>query len=137
MNRTYIANTNTHLNEEVLVQGFVENIRNSKAMAFIVIKDITGKLQITIEKEKCPDLCSVLDQLTPDSVISTVGVAVKNDHVKLNGIELLPQSIRIESVAAALPIERNKIPATGSKLKLERSGIDQRIDYRWIDLRTE
>ena len=35
----------------VKVQGFIENLRNSKYMAFIVLKDITGKLQITVEKE--------------------------------------------------------------------------------------
>ncbi len=34
----------------VKVQGFIENLRNSKYMAFIVLKDITGKLQITVEK---------------------------------------------------------------------------------------
>ena len=137
MIRTYISDIPNKLNEIVLVQGFIENIRNSKNMAFIVLKDITGKLQITVEKEKCPNLCGVVDQLTADSVLSVTGAAKKNDYVKLNGIELLPEAITIESIAAALPIERNKIPAAGNKKTLERSGIDQRIDYRWIDLRTE
>ncbi len=40
------------------MQGFIENLRNSKYMAFIVLKDITGKLQITVEKEDHPDLWS-------------------------------------------------------------------------------
>ena len=137
MNRTHIENVIEKLNEKILVQGFIENIRNAKAMAFIIVKDITGKLQITIEKEKCPHLCDILDRLTPDSVISVTGTAIKNDYVKLNGIEMLPESIQAESIAEALPIVRNKIPAAGNKLKLERSGIDQRIDYRWIDLRTD
>ena len=137
MNRTYIEDIGNKLNEKVMVEGFVENIRNAKAMAFIVLKDITGKLQITVEKEKSPGLCGILDELTPDSVIQAEGVAIKNDYVKLNGIEMVPESIRIQSVAAALPIVRNKIPAAGKKQNLERSGIDQRIDYRWIDLRTE
>ena len=39
-------------------------------MAFIVLKDITGKLQITVEKEYHPDLVYTIDQLTPDSVIT-------------------------------------------------------------------
>ena len=51
MNRTYINELKQTLNQEILIQGFVENFRNSKNMAFIVLKDITGKVQITIEKD--------------------------------------------------------------------------------------
>ena len=47
-------------------------------MAFIVLKDITGKLQITVEKEKLPELCETLDVLTPDSVISVEGKLIAN-----------------------------------------------------------
>ena len=68
----------THLYQEVQkeigstvkVQGFIENLRNSKYMAFIVLKDITGKLQITVEKADHPDLVDTIDKLTPDSVIT-------------------------------------------------------------------
>ena len=64
MERTYIAQALTMAGQTVKVQGFVENNRNGKSMAFIVLKDITGKIQITVEKEKHPDLCPALDQLT-------------------------------------------------------------------------
>lgn len=42
MERTYIADIKNNLGKPVLVQGFVENLRDSKYMAFIVLKDITG-----------------------------------------------------------------------------------------------
>jgi len=137
MKRTYIESVGNKLNEKVLVQGFVENFRDSRYMAFIVLKDITGKLQITVEKEKCENLIETLEQITQDSVISIVGTVVENEHVKLNGIEVLPKSIQIEAIADALPIVRKEIPATKKKQALERSSIDQRIDYRWVDLRTD
>ena len=35
-----------------LIKGFVENFRNKKNMAFIVVKDITGKMQVTVIKEE-------------------------------------------------------------------------------------
>ena len=54
MERTYIADIKNNLGKPVLVQGFVENLRDSKYMAFIVLKDISGKIQITVEKEKLP-----------------------------------------------------------------------------------
>lgn len=137
MNRTYINELKQNLNQEILIQGFVENFRNSKNMAFIVLKDITGKVQITIEKEKHPDLSEALEQITPDSVISVWGVAVESEYVKLNGMEVIPSVIRVESVAEVLPIVREDIPATKKKAAVEKSGIDMRIDYRWVDLRTD
>ena len=137
MERVYAQDVSKHLDELVKVQGFVENIRNSKAMAFIVLKDITGKVQITLEKEPNPRLSEVVDTITPDSVITVTGKAVQNEYVKMGGIEILPDDIIVESVAAALPIVRKEIPATKKKQAVERSSIDQRIDYRWIDLRTD
>ena len=47
MERTYINEVQKEIGSTVKVQGFIENLRNSKYMAFIVLKDITGKLQIT------------------------------------------------------------------------------------------
>lgn len=137
MNRTYIADVKNEIGNTVKVQGFVENIRNSKAMAFLVLKDITGKLQITIEKERSAKLQETAEGLTADSVITVIGRVEENEYVKLRGLELIPDTIEVESIAEALPIARKEIPATKKKKAVERSSIDQRIDYRWIDLRTE
>ncbi|MBR4768858.1 MAG: aspartate--tRNA(Asn) ligase [Lachnospiraceae bacterium] len=137
MKRVYLGDIREHLGEEVLVQGFVENFRNASSMAFIVLKDITGKLQITIEKEKLPELVPVIEPLTGDSVISVVGTVYESEYVKLNGLEMIPKEIRIESIAAALPIQREEIPATKKRPAVPRSGVDERLDYRWIDLRTD
>nr|WP_304710248.1 aspartate--tRNA(Asn) ligase [uncultured Acetatifactor sp.] len=137
MERTYISDAISAAGHRVLVQGFVDNLRDSKYMVFIVLKDITGKIQITIEKEARPELCDAVSRLTEDSVISVIGNVASNDYVKLGGVEVIPESIRIESVAEALPIARKAIPATKKKKAVERSSIDQRIDYRWIDLRTD
>lgn len=122
MQRSRIAEV--QLGQVNKVQGFVENIRNKRTMAFLVVKDITGKLQLTVEKEKYPELAAIIDTLTINSVISVEGPVVENSFVKLGGIEMLPTSIKVESIADPLPIE-------------ERSAIDLRLDYRWLDLRSE
>ena len=137
MERTYINEVQKEIGSTVKVQGFIENLRNSKYMAFIVLKDITGKLQITVEKEDHPELVDTIDKLTPDSVITVTGKVMENDYVKMGGIEMIPEAIEIESIANALPIVRKEIAATKKKKAVERSSIDQRIDYRWIDLRTD
>ena len=137
MEKTYISDLKNCIGSVVKVQGFVENFRNSKKMAFIVLKDITGKVQITVEKELKPELCDTIEKITGDSVITVVGTVREDDYVKLGGMDIVPDEIIIESIADALPIARKDIPATKKKAAVERSSIDQRIDYRWIDLRTD
>ncbi len=122
MERTYIADIIP--GKPYKVQGFIENLRNKRTMAFLVIKDITGKLQVTVEKEKHPDMAALIDTLTIDSVVTVEGEVVASEYVKLNGMEMLPDSLAAESIAEALPIKEDSL-------------IDARLDYRWIDLRTE
>ncbi len=121
MERTYIKDVTPGICK---VQGFVENFRNKKNMAFIVVRDVTGKLQVTVIKEEHPELCEMLDKLTINSVVSFEGEVVLSEYVKLGGKEMYPTSMKIESVAEALPIK-------------DDSDIDVRMDYRWIDLRRE
>ncbi len=137
MERVFLKDVVSNIGNKVKVQGFVENIRDSKAMVFIVLKDITGKVQVTLEKEKAPNLAEKFSEVTPDSVITIVGDVIANEYVKMGGIEIIPTEVEIESIAQAIPIARKEIPATKKKKAVERSSIDQRIDYRWIDLRTD
>jgi len=121
MERTYIKDVTPGYRK---VQGFVENYRNKRTMAFIVVRDITGKLQITVEKEKHPEFTEMLDALTINSVVTFEGEVVLSEYVKMGGKEMYPSVMKIESVAEALPIK-------------EDSEIDVKMDYRWIDLRRE
>jgi len=135
MNRTYIKDITAGQTQKV--SGFVENVRDVKSMGFLVVRDITGKLQVTIEKGKDADVDEAFAQLTADSVVSLTGMVTANEFVKLGGIEMLPDKIEILSIAEALPIVRKEIPGTKKHKAVERSSIDQRMDYRWVDLRTD
>ena len=121
MERTYIGEITPGTRR---ISGFVENFRNKKSMAFIVVKDVTGKMQVTVIKEEHPEMLEMLDTLTPHSVVTFEGEVVASEYVKLGGIEMYPTKMKIESIADALPIK-------------DDSDIDVRMDYRWIDLRRE
>ena len=121
MERTYIGKITPGTHR---ISGFVENFRNKKNMAFIVVKDITGKLQVTVIKEEHPEMCEMLDKLTIHSVVTFEGEVVASEYVKLGGKEMYPTKMKIESVADALPIK-------------DDSDIDCRMDFRWIDLRRD
>jgi len=122
MERTMISNILP--GARVKAAGFVERIRNTGAMAFLVLRDRSGKVQVTIEKNAHPEWAETLAQLTPESVVTVEGAAVENPQVRLGGIELLPERLTVESLAAPLPLNKD-------------ANIDTKLDYRWIDLRGE
>ena len=122
MERNLIANV--VCGETNKIQGFVENLRNKRTMAFLVIRDHSGRLQVTIEKEKHPDLAAIVDQLTVESVVTCVGPVVENEYVKMGGKEMLPEEMEILSIAEPLPLTKD-------------AAIDSRMDYRWVDLRSD
>lgn len=122
MERSLIANAKA--GERNKLQGFVENIRNKRTMAFLVLRDYTGRIQLTIEKEKYPDIAAKVDTLTVESVITVEGEVVENSFVKMGGREMLPDAMTVESIAEPLPISKD-------------AAIDSRLDYRWIDLRSD
>ena len=107
---------------KVRISGFVENLRNKSTMQFIVIRDVSGKIQVTVEKAKLPEIAQIIDGVTIESVLTIEGVAAKNDFVKLGGMEIIPNKVTVDSVAEVLPIEKD-------------SSLDLRLDYRWLDLR--
>ncbi|NTU77734.1 MAG: aspartate--tRNA(Asn) ligase, partial [Alphaproteobacteria bacterium] len=112
------------VNEPVKIEGFLEHIRNTRHMAFLVLRDSSGSLQATIEKSQHPEWTALLDTLTAESVVSIEGVIQENPQVKLNGRELIPARLDVLSLAAPLPLTKE-------------ANIDTRLDYRWLDLRGE
>ncbi len=119
-----VLTANAPSGEYVRVGGFVENLRNKRYMAFIVLRDISGKLQLTVDKGAYPDVAAEVDKLTVESVVTAYGKVVDNPAVKMGGRELIVEKLVVESVAEAMPM-------------MADSAIDARLDYRWIDLRTE
>ena len=122
MNRNLIAKVVP--GEVNKIQGYVENLRNKRTMAFLVIRDHSGRIQVTVEKEKYPEIAAVIDQLTVESVVTCIGPVVENSYVKMGGIEMLPEQMEILSIAEPLPISKD-------------AAIDSRLDYRWVDLRSD
>jgi aspartyl-tRNA synthetase len=116
----------TEYNSTVTVAGWVEDIRNLGSIAFLILRDKKGTLQLTILKKKTPELFERLISLPRESVISVQGLCKENEKVR-NGYEILPDSVDILSVAETpLPL--------GVVDKVE-ADFDTRLDNRIIDLR--
>lgn len=126
-----ICELENHYNEEVTISGFVDSIRNLQWVQFIVLRDETGKVQITIEKseEKNKSLVSLVDELTVESTLKVTGIIMEAPKVKMGGKELIPSNIEVTSKnMGELPFNYKDTTTVN---------LDTRLDYRYIDLRSE
>ena len=117
-----------HLNEEIVFSGFVDAVRDKKWVMFVILRDATGKVQLTIEKseEANKPLLDIMSEVTVDSTVRVVGKVVSNEAVKLGGLEIIPSTIEVTSEALPLPFDYNN---------LEGVNIDTRMDFKWLDMR--
>jgi aspartyl-tRNA synthetase len=112
--------------KNITVAGWVEDIRNIGSIAFIILRDRKGTLQITALKKEKPELFDKFINISRESVIAVSGLCQKSDKAR-NGYEILPEELEILSVAETpLPL--------GVVDKIE-SELETRLDNRFIDIR--
>ena len=122
MKRTLIKDLEE--NTESTISGWATKIRDTKYMLFVILQDRSGTIQVSIDKASNEDLVKEMNGILASSVLKFTGKMVKSEYVKQGGKEFLPTSLEILSKAEKLPLEEN-------------ADIDTRLDYRWIDLRSE
>ena len=106
------------------ISGWALKIRDTKYMVFIVLQDRSGKIQVSLDKKNNEELVKKLEGVLASSILSFTGKMVLSEYVKDGGKEFLPEGLEILSRSDALPLD-------------ETASIDTRLDYRWIDLRSE
>lgn len=130
MKKIYFKNLNEYLEQEITIEGFVDNIRILQYVDFLIIRDTTGKVQVTIEKNTSNEfLTKIVSTITPESTVKITGILHKNDKVKLNNMELIPTNITVTSKCL------EKLPLNYKDSK--SAAIDTRLNYRFLDLRSE
>lgn len=131
MKKIYANELSNYFGKEITFQGFVDNIRDLQWVQFVILKDNTGKVQMTIEKsdEKNKEMVELISNLSLESTVKVTCKVLENPKVKLNGMELIPNKIEVTSISAQeLPIDiKNK----------DNSLRETRLDWRFLDLRRE
>ena len=119
---------NEYIGKEITFSGFVDAIRDKKWVMFVILRDSTGKVQMTIEKseEANKEFLDIMANVTVESTVKVTAKVMANEAVKLGGIELIPSKIEVTSEAEPLPFDFNN---------LEGVLIDTRMDYKWLDMR--
>jgi nondiscriminating aspartyl-tRNA synthetase len=124
MSRTLISELPEHVGAVASVYGFVKTLRLQARMQFVLVRDHTGLVQVTHQRNADPDeIEKTFEALTAESAVKITGRVVANPIVKLGGLELIPEQVEVVSLAeVGLPID-------------EHTSIDQRMDWRFLDLR--
>mgnify|MGYP006283208621 CR=1 FL=1 len=125
--RTYTADAAP--GETVTVAGWVHEIRDLGGIAFIIVRDATGKIQVKFEKDEMDDdLVETGLGVNRESVVRVSGDVEEEDRAP-TGVEIVPDEVEV--VAEAEP-----------ELPLDPSGkvdadLSTRLDNRTLDLRKE
>ena len=122
MERKYI---NEVKSGKVLVKGWVHDSRDLGKIRFLILKDISGIIQITSHKDKTErKIFELIKKINRESVLEIEGKAVKNKKAP-SGIEIIPEKITVLAEAdEKLPIDVSDF----SKTELSK-----RLDYRFLD----
>jgi nondiscriminating aspartyl-tRNA synthetase len=123
--RTYTADATP--GDTVTVAGWVHEIRDLGGIAFVIVRDNSGKIQVKFEKDEMDDdLVETGLNVQRESVVSVTGAVEKEDRAP-TGVEIVPEEMAV--IAEADP-----------ELPLDPSGkvdaeLPTRLDNRTLDLR--
>ena len=129
MERTLIKDLKEHLNKPILLQGWVQDVRNLSKIKFIILRDRRGDMQTVAFKGETEEASfTLVNNLTPESVVEINGIPKENKESRW-GIEVLIQKISIISKSETpLPIDNSDKSTTV---------IDKRLDHRFLDTRNK
>ncbi len=88
---------------EVLLRGWVYNIRSSGKILFILLRDGTGVIQCIVEKAAGEELFENASRLTQESSIEVSGT-VRADSRAPGGYEMQVAALRVIQIAEGYPI---------------------------------
>ena len=128
MKKINFSELNNHYNETLELHGFVEKVRDLQYVQFLILRDKSGSVQVTLEKiSSLEELNKIVTNLKVESTVKVTGKVLENEKVKLGGLEVIPSSIEVTSE----PVEELPI----NYKDLNGTNLDTRMDYRFLDLR--
>ena len=123
--RTLISDLADHAAGTVKVSGWVEVVRDQKRVQFVILRDESGSAQLVNPvNDETAETAAAISALTHGSFIEVEGELKHDERVKLGGLEVKISALNVVSTAADLPIDAE-------------TGIDKRLDWRFIDLRSQ
>jgi nondiscriminating aspartyl-tRNA synthetase len=122
--RTLTSELRQKVGQQATVRGWVQALRDQKKIQFVILRDEGGLAQVALPKEDPPsELNERVSGLAAESAVTLTGTVVDDERVKLGGLELRLEAMRVDSPAEP------EVPIAPD------SALDKRIDWRYLDLR--
>ncbi len=130
LQRSYIKDVFTKANgEKVLLKGWVYDSRDLKKVRFIVLRDMTGRVQVTaVSKETDETTFNMMDKISRESAVEVVGI-IKDCKQAPGGKEIAPEKVTVLAQA------ENPLPVDVTDYS--KTELPIRLDYRFLDLHRE
>ena len=121
-----------HVDERVVLSGWVQRSRDLGGMTFVDLRDRYGITQLVFNMETDAELCRSARKLGREYVIRAEGVVAersnKNPKMPTGEIEILVSAFRILNSSEVPPFTIEKETDGGDELRMK---------YRYLDLRRE
>ena len=134
MERIWIKEATSYLNQSVRLGGWVDTRRDHGKIIFIDLRDRTSKVQLVfLPQDK--EVYELAEKLRPEWVIEIEGMVNKrpqgmeNDKILTGQIEIIVKKLIILAEANVLPFD---LSTDGKEIKESL-----RLKYRYLDLRRE
>lgn len=125
--RILINELNDKVGKSVEIDGFAENLRKQSKIIFIELRDITGGIQVVVNKES-ESAFKTASETTLESVLKITGKVVKKPGTD-SEVEVQAEKIEVLSKSdPMLPIPVNT--KTNGDVDIQK-----RLDWRWLDIR--
>jgi asparaginyl-tRNA synthetase len=113
-----------HLGQDIEVRGWTHNIRSSGSIAFLQLRDGTGRIQgVVVKNDVSPEAWDAARSLTIESSVIVRG-AVKEDKRSPGAVEIAVKEVVPVSIAAEYPIGKKE------------HGVDFLMDQRHLWIRS-
>lgn len=135
--RTLIKNLAAATDGPVSVSGWVDTVRDQKKVQFVVLRDESGAVQLVHPRAASPEglegaassasapdpLADAISGLAQGTFLTATGELKHDERVKLGGVEIKLDALHIAA------------PANPETPIAEDTGVDKRMDWRFLDLR--
>ncbi len=127
----YAIQTPDLIGKEVSLSGWVSRLRDLGGVIFVILRDRTGEVQLTIDEKRNPDLFKLASKLSEEDVILARGKVARrpeenvNPKIPTGNVEILLEDLRVLARSEPLPYQKHQDVSEFLRLK-----------YSYLELRT-
>ncbi len=119
-----------HVGADVVVQGWAQRVRDRGGVVFLVLRDRTGTVQVTIDERSPEAVREAAKRIAQEYVLQVKGSVVErykpNEEMQTGAVEIVATDLEVLSSTRPLPFSISGETDAGE---------DTRLTYRYLDLR--